>query len=192
MDKEILIINNDSVFFPKLVKIIDNFGFIPIPIHFTELFKPTTYNTYSGIVLSGGPHDTHDNAEMDSERKIIRDVRIPVLGVCFGMQLLAMMYGGKIKQLPKKDAGTKMYEVISLEQNGLLCGLPSKFLVAGSNEFVIESVGSELVVIGKSRFGIEIIRHKKRQIYGVQFHPEIYATKTDGLKVLENFIKGLR
>lgn len=137
----------------------------------------------AGIILSGGPQSVLEE-RISFDTKILQQ-GIPVLGLCYGHQLLAHLLGGKV------DAGkAQEYGLATLEI------LPSKlFKGVGNNKNVWMSHGDSVVRTpdGFSTIGttadckVAAMADEKRQFYGLQFHPEVTHT-TEGMKILKNFI----
>lgn len=138
-----------------------------------------------GIILSGGPLSVYDNNApyLDGE---IFNWGIPVLGICYGLQLLGKTLGGKVEPAVSREYGkarlklsseSKLFEGVSdnsvvwMSHGDYLTGLPEDFKVTATSE------DSPICAISD----------EKKNIYGVQFHPEV-AHSTEGKKILDNFL----
>ena len=138
-----------------------------------------------GIILSGGPASIY---EKDSPRmdKGILDAGIPVLGICYGHQLIASYVGGEVKPSKKKEFGTA---IASIDKSDVL------FRGFGKREQVWMSHGDTVLrlpdsfeaLAHTSNCPIAAFKHKKKKIYGIQWHPEVVHTQKGGL-MLKNFI----
>lgn len=145
----------------------------------------------SGIILSGGPETVIEN-NTPRAPNIIFELGVPVLGICYGMQTMATQLGGKVELSPKHEFGFTECEVNI--NNALFHDIP--FTNHGSLTTVWMSHGDHVVVvpaefeiIAKTHNApIAAIANNKKQLYGVQFHPEVTHTQV-GLKIIDNFLK---
>lgn len=141
-----------------------------------------------GIILSGGPASVHDKTAIGYDKKIF-DLNVPVLGLCYGHQLITQHFGGKVK--PGK---TKEYGYAKLRLKGaskLLKGLTSNRRVWMSHGDSVTDVPSDFVVTGKTiDCPVASMADEKHQLYGLQFHPEVAHTQ-EGMQILKNFVFGI-
>lgn len=138
-----------------------------------------------GIILSGGPASVRFDKSPLCDRRIF-DLGIPVLGICYGMQLTAKMLGGGVKRAKRREYG---YARLSIKTKSPL------FRGIGKNTQVWMSHGDEVTRL-PARFRsmactknspVAAMADEARDIYGVQFHPEVIHT-TEGRKILKNFL----
>jgi GMP synthase (glutamine-hydrolysing) len=143
-------------------------------------WKPT------GIILSGGPNSVYgDNVPLADPA--IFDIA-PVLGICYGMQLIAHIEGGQVIRTDRREYGRAQMQV--LEPKGLFAGFTTGEPVTTwmSHGDHIEHPPKGYVVTAKSNGNpISAFRHEKRSIFGVQFHPEVAHTPR-GREVISNFL----
>lgn len=149
---------------------------------------------FDAVVLSGGdaPLNRPQVAEAYSEAvRWIRGIRRPVLGICFGHQLLGFTFGGRVARLGRRFEGFDEVEVV--EGDDLFAGMSDRIRVYKSNLRVVASVMPGFRLLAKGRdYEVEAFRHESRPIFGVQFHPENYSeTYSDGQRVLKNFLDRL-
>ncbi|MBU1626764.1 glutamine-hydrolyzing GMP synthase [bacterium] len=139
----------------------------------------------NGIILSGGPSSTYQDNAPKSDRRIF-ELGIPVLGICYGLQLLADFFEGTIKRSDKREYGKAILELVGSEC--LFKDIPKETAVWMSHGDCILKIPENFKVIGKtSNSNFAAIKHAVKDIYGIQFHPEV--THTDkGMKILQNFI----
>jgi GMP synthase (glutamine-hydrolysing) len=147
---------------------------------------------YDAIVLSGSQRKLAEIGVAEfyaSEMELIRRQTRPMLGICFGIQLLALAYGEDVVSMGQKLDG--YYMVRMLEQDELFDGLTEKFLVRESHEEMVAKLPYDFKLLAESpSCPVETIKHLVYPIYGVQFHPERYDDKHPaGQKILENFFK---
>ncbi len=136
-----------------------------------------------GIILSGGPSSVNsDTAHLIGEE--IFDLGVPVLGICYGMQLTAHLMGGKVSRGAKAEYGKS--ELKLTQQHPLFDGVPENSCVWMSHFDEVEIVPDGFEVVGMSGVKAALVNDDRR-IYTVQFHPEVSHTEYGG-KMLENFV----
>lgn len=144
-----------------------------------------------GIVLSGGPASVYDDDAPLSDPAIF-DMGIPVLGICYGAQLMTHQLGGKVEKAAKREFGKSDLEIIYT--GGLFAGMETencKYQVWMSHGDRIEEAPEGFVASAQSEHSpMAAIRHEEKHFVGVQFHPEVAHTLI-GNDVLRNFIFGV-
>ena len=137
----------------------------------------------SGIILSGGPSSVNaENAHLVDVS--LFDQEIPVLGICYGMQLITHLLGGKVKKGHKGEYGKSTFEI--LRSNPLFVGISRRSTVWMSHFDEVEEVPEGFEVSGKSDV-IAAMANEKKNIFALQFHPEVTHTE-EGAKIIENFV----
>ena len=136
-----------------------------------------------GIILSGGPSSVNvpDACLVD---KALFEAGVPVLGICYGMQLTAHLLGGKVKKGEKGEYGKANFEI--LKTNSVLEGISQTSTVWMSHFDEVETPPEGFEISGKSGV-IAAMATEKQKIYTLQFHPEVSHTE-EGEKMIENFI----
>ncbi len=152
-----------------------------------EVEKIRDYSRIKGIIFSGGPSSV-TKSKYQSVPKYIFTKKIPILGICYGLQLIAKLYGGKIKSSSKRREFGRAF--IFKKNQSLLTKnfFTSKVAVWMSHEDAVVKLpkGFKSVAFTKNS-NLTIIENRKENIYGVQFHPEV--THTDnGKKIFKNFL----
>ncbi|AIH03475.1 glutamine-hydrolyzing GMP synthase [Thermodesulfobacterium commune] len=141
----------------------------------------------SGIILSGGPSSVYDkDAPMISAE--IFELGIPILGICYGLQLISYLLGGKVERSEKREFGPAYIKII--EENALFKGLKKgeKYKVWMSHSDKIEFLPEGFYVLAETEnTPFAAVAHVEKPIYGVQFHPEVVHTEI-GQDVLRNFV----
>ncbi|PCI37369.1 MAG: glutamine-hydrolyzing GMP synthase [Elusimicrobia bacterium] len=142
--------------------------------------KPT------GLILSGGPSSVHA-AKSPRPKKEILESGLPILGICYGMQLLVQMHGGKVAASKNREFGLAK---VKLQGNDLLfSGLAKHLDVWMSHGDKALKLGNGFKVLAKTPSApYAAIGDAKRRWYGVQFHPEVAHTP-QGDKILKNFAR---
>ena len=140
-----------------------------------------------GIILSGGPDCVYQPNAPKPSKKVeewILAGKIPVLGICYGFQLLAYMLGGNVEKGIRGEYGRAEIDV--LEENDLFKGLPQKQVVWMSHGDIVAELPPKALALAKSKDGL-VAAFKLGKIYGVQFHPEVKHTVC-GREILRNFL----
>ncbi len=152
-----------------------------------EIIKIKNFNNIKGLVLSGGP-STVTERNFQSIPKEIFKKKIPILGICYGLQLIAKVFGGKIKPSKKRREFGRAY--LYKKNKSLLTNkfLSSKKSVWMSHEDAVVKLPKNFKIIASTKNSkLTIIENSKNKIYGVQFHPEV--THTDnGIQIFRNFL----
>ena len=141
--------------------------------------------TLSGIILSGGPNSVKDKKSPKLNSKIL-NLKIPILGICYGLQLLCHEFKGVVRQSTLREYG---HSTIILKNKSLLFDkVKNKNQVWMSHGDHIEKIPHGFVITSLSNQKvISSIENKKKNIFGLQFHPEVYHS-LDGKRILSNFI----
>ena len=154
------------------------------PSYFLKLNE---YKNIKGIIFSGGPSTVTKNKFQTVPKKIFKK-KIPILGICYGLQLIAKLFGGKIKSSKKKREFGRV--LLSTKKKSLLTKnfFNSKKEVWMSHEDVVVKIPKNFSIIASTKNSkLTIIENTKDKIYGVQFHPEV--THTDnGTQIFKNFL----
>ena len=136
----------------------------------------------NGLILGGGP--TLDRAGRCAE--YLRDLDIPILGICLGMQLMGTTFGGKV--VPGSMGGYAEVDVQVLKEDDILLGLPPRFKTWASHMDQVSELPECFEILARSNVcEIEAMKHLTRPLYGVQWHPEVVHTE-HGQELLDNFI----
>lgn len=139
-----------------------------------------------GIILSGGPSSVNaENAHLVDQA--LYEQGIPVLGICYGMQLTAHLLGGKVTKGIKGEYGKAHLDIV--KQNELLKGVGQNSVVWMSHFDEVTQLPPGFELNAKSGVAAAISNPEKK-IYGVQFHPEVSHSEEGG-KMLENFVFGI-
>lgn len=147
---------------------------------------------FDGMVLSGSEamlSQPTSQREYASVMNVIRRYKKPILGICFGHQLIGSAFEGRVKPLGKKIEGFRKVRLIRKDK--LFEGLPESFEAAESHSEIVESVMPDFIHLAEAEeYPVEAFRHKVLPIYGVQFHPERSTEEHPlGMKVISNFIR---
>jgi len=141
----------------------------------------------SGIIFSGGPSSVYDKNAPSIDKEIF-DLEIPILGICYGAQLITHVFGGKVEKSEKREFGLAYIEILQI--NKLFKGLRKnkKYKVWMSHNDRIEKLPENFYALARTENSpFAAIACKNKPLYGVQFHPEVIHTEI-GTKILSNFI----
>ncbi len=144
-----------------------------------------------GIILSGSPHSVYE-AGAPTLPAAVLDAGVPVLGICYGLQLLAHTLGGQVVGSREREYGAATVEIgEGYAGSALFRGLPTTFQVWMSHGDRVERLPHGFLAIAHSANSpLAAIADEQRRLYGIQFHPEVVHTPLGG-QLLENFVKGV-
>ena len=187
LDK-ILIIDFGSQFTQLIARRIRELGVYSEIISHKKIKIKDINKSVKGIILSGGPLNVYQINKYSFDKKILQ-LSLPVLGICFGHQILSKLNGGKVKQSRHREFGlANIYK----KSNSLLT---SNFFGVRKSKEVWMSHADQVsklpknfkVVASSTNSKFAIVENNKNKFYGVQFHPEVTHTE-NGKKLLSNFI----
>lgn len=177
----ILLVDNGSVFTKNIIEFLCSIKSDHITIPFDKV-NLIDLEKFDSFILSGRRHN--DQAMNALNSKIIQHAisnEKPLLGICYGAEILALSTGGTIRRMSSLQKGPSTVQVI---QKNLLCN--GIIQVYQSHSFEVSSLGKSLMQLGRSdACKYEIIQYKDSKIFGTQFHPEM---SSDGLSLIEKFI----
>ena len=187
LDK-ILIVDFGSQFTQLIARRIRELGVFSEIISHKKIKIKDINKSVRGIILSGGPLNVYQINKYSFDKKIL-DLSLPILGICFGHQILSKLNGGKVKQskhrefglaniykkkeslLTKNFFGTKKTKKVWMSHADQVSKLPLNFKVIASST--------------NSKFAI--VENQNKKFFGIQFHPEVTHTES-GKKLIRNFI----
>ena len=143
------------------------------------------------VILTGykQPLSTYDFAEMKGLFSFLRETELPVLGICGGHQFIGKAFGSEIVPLGSLEKG--FFEVTLEQDDPILAGLSSPIYTFLWHELQVDPLPEDFILLGSGDLcEIQIMRHRTKPIYGVQFHPEYSSRKYhDGVIIFRNFLK---
>ncbi|MDA0768071.1 MAG: glutamine-hydrolyzing GMP synthase [Verrucomicrobia bacterium] len=137
------------------------------------------------IVLSGGPKSTSEADAPDLDFAKLQAYGCPVLGVCYGMQLLNIKFGGTVKGSDRREYGPAALRPESC--SGLYEGVSHESQVWMSHSDTVETLGKGAKVLASNQHGTPVSLKWEERFYGIQFHPEVTHSH-EGLRILHNFL----
>jgi len=139
----------------------------------------------NGLILSGGPASVYDKNAPKCDEKIF-ELGVPILGICYGMQLGCQILGAKIIAAKKREYGRTTLSI--LEKSDLFANIPDSITAWASHGDQIGELSDDFVKLATTdTCPFAAVRHKKRKFFGVQFHPEVSHTPK-GTLILKNFL----
>lgn len=141
-----------------------------------------------GIILSGGPSSVYAEGAPKCDPEIFK-LGIPVLGICYGMQLMCEALGGKVENAASQEYGRATCDIT--DHQILFEGMPESIEVWMSHGDQISAISETFETLAKTpTCPFAGIRHRELPVYGIQFHPEVTHTPLGG-QVLNNFVIGV-
>ena len=139
----------------------------------------------AGIIFTGGPNSVYDETSPHYDKAIF-DLGIPILGICYGSQLMAYMLGGTVKTAPVSEYGRTDIQINNSSK--IFHGIDKNTVVWMSHTDYIAEVPTGFEITGKSEVcPVASMEDVSRRFYATQFHPEVMHT-TDGRKMISNFV----
>lgn len=184
MTEQILILDFGSQYTQLIARRIRELN-VYCEIHPYNNFPELTPNV-KGVILSGSPCSVRDG---DSPRIDLDKFRnnVPVLGVCYGAQLLASMLGGEVKASQHREYGRAHLKIDDVDSS-LLVGLSTSSQVWMSHGDTIVSIPDNFRVIASTEsVHVAAFKLENEPTYGIQFHPEV-THSTEGKKLMQNFV----
>jgi len=140
-----------------------------------------------GIILSGSPYSVYEEGAPLPDKSVY-ETGLPVLGICYGFQRMTADHSGKVEALEKTEYGRS--KISYLEESPLFEGIPADFTSWMSHGDSIGEVGDGFRVIAESEHHIACARNDVKNLFGIQFHPEVTHCEY-GTEVLKNFVIGI-
>ncbi len=174
----ILLIDNGTKLLEKLEHLLPGHDVVHTWRDFTEV----DVKDADLIILSGGSamQLVGNEAEFAREIELVRTTEKPVIGICFGCEIMAVAFGATLRELEVKHEGIKEIEI--LEEGA--ASTPRRVKVYEYHRWIIDQMPEGFEIVGRSKDGPELIRHTSKPLYGLQFHPENLVDQTDGRKLL--------
>ena len=153
---------------------------VPYDISLEELKKLNP----KGIIFSGGPSSVYDSKAPTPTKKIFQ-LQIPILGICYGHQIIVNNFGGKVKRVNKEYGSA----VLSIDDNSdIFSGVGGSIRAWMSHGDEAKVVPDNFEIIGHTENArAAAISNKQKAVYGIQFHPEVVHTE-NGNEILKNFV----
>ncbi len=140
----------------------------------------------AGIILSGGPRSVSERGAPKCDPAVL-DLGRPVLGICYGMQLMTDTLGGQVGSAPHREFGHAQLQVSDAPRGALFQGLPPAFRIwASHGDYVMAAPDGFAVVATSANAPVAAMEDRRRGLYALLFHPEVIHTE-QGAAILKNF-----
>jgi GMP synthase (glutamine-hydrolysing) len=141
-----------------------------------------------GIILSGGPASVYESGAPKCDPAIF-SLGLPILGICYGMQLACEALGGRVQSAPAREYGRAHCRII--KEDEFFAGLPAETDVWMSHGDQVSQISEDFLSLAATdTCPFAAVKHRNLPIYGLQFHPEVTHTP-QGKKILGNFLKNV-
>ncbi len=183
----VFLLDNYDSFTYNIVHLVQSLGENPLVLRNTDV-SVKILNEFSPerIIISPGPMRPGDHRFIHTLIKLYHG-RVPILGICLGMQAINVYFGGKIEKasVPVHGKTSKIFH----DRKKIFRGLPSPFTAARYHSLVVSDIPPALEVIARSASGEPMaLAHSDEPVFGVQFHPESYLSSC-GKKLMKNFLE---
>jgi len=153
------------------------------------------FNQFDGVALSGAPDmmsEERTQKKFKAEVDAIRDARAPILGVCFGHQMMAHAFGSGV--VKDKANVLRFVRTTVLRRDPLFSGLPREMMLLESRHEVVQDLPAGFRLLARSESSpIAAMKHATRPLYGIQFHAERYNRRNPaGNAIVGNFVNLLK
>jgi len=179
----VLLIDNGSTLLEKLKNLIPGDESV---VCFDSFSKDTAEHA-DVVILSGssiGPLVGNEE-RYQSEIDFIQNTQKPIIGICFGYELIISALGGSLKKLPEQKVGEVVVRV--LKDKELFCG-KEQFVSFENHRWGTDTLPEDVEVLAESDHGPEVIRHCSRPVYALQFHPENHTETSFGDELFLNIL----
>lgn len=179
---EVAVLDYGSQYSQLIVRRVRELGFVShlyAPDHLSRLNKP------GAVILSGGPRSTSEKDAPDVDFQLLKSLGVPVLGVCYGMQLLNIKHGGTVKPGVTREYGPA--RLVVEKAAGIFTGLPHESQIWMSHSDTVQQLPEGTKVIATNQDAVPVALQWSDLFFGIQFHPEVTHSH-EGTKILKNFL----
>lgn len=187
MDHPVVILDFGSQYTQLIARRIREIQVAAIIVPCTRPFDEIQRMRPPAVVLSGGPASVYDASSPKCDPRVFK-MDVPVLGVCYGFQCMAMLLGGIVEPAERREYGFAQLDVSP--PSDLLKGLPSPLRVWNSHGDHVAAVPPGFRVTGRTENAISVMENDAARMYAVEFHPEVRHTE-HGDMILRNFVLGI-
>lgn len=146
------------------------------------------HKNLKGIVLSGGPSSVFDQNAPICEKRVF-ELGVPVLGICYGLQLIGKLSGGEMERSHRREYGKAVIQID--KENNLFSEVKTNTAVWMSHGDHLSTLPPQFEVLAHTEnIPFAAIGNKNKKIFGLQFHPEVAHTE-EGMRILQNYLFGI-
>jgi GMP synthase (glutamine-hydrolysing) len=156
--------------------------------YFARMYSPeelASAGRPGAVILSGGPRSTSEPDAPGVDFELLRGLGVPVLGVCYGMQLLNILHGGSVEASDRREYGPAT--LVPAAPGGLFEGLSRASQVWMSHSDTVKTLPEGCEVLARNQHGTPVALGWGDRMFGIQFHPEVTHSH-EGLRILHNFL----
>lgn len=192
---KILVINNNTYYKNRLANLLKRHELTIINYDELDGFNTEPYDMIvlsgGGIVAEGRKRSLKRFSHLyEDQIKLVKETTKPVIGICLGCQIIGHAFGAELhKQFKTLRKG--LFPIVAIRENDFMAG-EEEAMVYQSNHWIITELPEELVCIAASGEGAEIIQHRTRPIWGMQFHPEREKVGSDGRLIFNRILKHIK
>ncbi len=182
MRTQIAVIDYGSQYSQLIVRRLRALGYFSklfLPGHWEEMGRP------AAVILSGGPARVNEPGSPDVNFEKLRALGVPVLGICYGMQLLNRKFGGNVAHCGDREYGPVTMEV--RQPDALLHSLPAQSTIWMSHSDSVSDLPTGCEILATNPRGTPVAVRWDEHFYGIQFHPEVSHSEY-GTEILRNFL----
>lgn len=181
---KVLLVDNGTRYLKKLKSLLSENN-IQV-IHQAEIVD--IKNSDADLVILSGGHTlpvTDKRNPYTVEIAFVKETTIPVFGICLGYEIIAHAFSAELLLMKRREKG--LLEISPIKRNGIFKNIKD-FSVYENHRWVVKNLPKDLIGLAKSKDGYEVIKHKKKPIYGFQFHPEMFVGKSSGDEIFRNLL----
>ncbi len=182
MKTRVAVIDYGSQYSQLIVRRVREIGY------YSHLYAPAdirNIGNVGAVILSGGPRSVTEPGAPDVDFEFLQSLNAPVLGICYGMQILNVKWGGKVSSGASREYGPA--DVRVEQSDRILDGVGSTFRVWMSHSDVVTGCPPQSSVLARNPAGHPVAIQWSPSFYGIQFHPEVSHTE-HGTRILKNFL----
>ncbi len=182
MERQIAVIDFGSQYTQLIVRRIRELGY------FSKLYQPEELRetgSPAAIILSGGPRSTLEEGAPDIDFDYLKSLDVPVLGVCYGMQLLNIRWGGQVKPGNSREYGPAT--LVPCQADTLFQGVSRESQIWMSHSDTVSALPEGAEVLARNQHDVPVAIRWTDNFFGIQFHPEVTHSE-EGKTVLRNFL----
>ncbi len=183
MEIQVAVIDFGSQYSQLIVRRVRELGY------FAKLYRPQDLRdigTPTSVILSGGPRSVTENGAPDIDFEYLQQMHVPILGICYGMQLLNLKQGGSVAPSHSREYGPA--DLLPCVTEGLLAGISAKSQIWMSHSDTVSDLSTDTKILAKNQHDVPVALQWNERLLGIQFHPEVTHSH-EGTKVLNNFLK---
>jgi len=189
---KVLLVNNNTYYKNRLANLLRSHDLTIINYDEVGGFDTKPYDVIvlsgGGILFEGKKRSLKKFSHLyEAQIKLVKTSKKPIVGICLGCQIIGYSYGASLhKQFKNLRKG--LFPIVAVHPSKVMGG-QDKSMVFQSNHWIITELPKDLVCVAASDEGAEIIRHKTKSIWGVQFHPEREKIGGDGRKIFNRILR---